>query len=118
MTAIVVSMDKEFLKGHLPILVLGVLESKPMHGYAICEALGGEGSARFDLGEGTIYPLLHRLERQGHVTASWERGQTGKLRKVYSLTASGKAQIATHHAQFKELSLLFTKVFGIGWAGT
>jgi DNA-binding PadR family transcriptional regulator len=111
-------MNKEFLKGHLPVLVLGLLDQKPMHGYAICEALSGDrdGKAQLDLGEGTIYPLLHRLERQGHVTALWQRGETGKMRKVYKLTKSGRAMIAAHRADFRDLATLFQKVFGKDWS--
>ncbi len=104
------------MKGHLPVLVLGLLDEKPLHGYAICEALSSAGKGSFGLGEGTLYPLLHRLERQGHVTAEWERGESGKMRKVYKLTKSGRAVIANHHADFRELAMLFSSVFGKSWS--
>jgi len=108
-------MDKEFLKGHLPILVLGLLENRPMHGYAICEALSSEQNVQLNLSEGTLYPLLHRLERQGHVRAVWTRGETGKERKTYHITKSGRVLIKKHHSDFRELSVLFQNVFGKGW---
>ena len=108
-------MDKELLKGHLPVLILGVLQGKPMHGYAICEALQSGDGVKLDLGEGTVYPLLHRLETQGHVKSRWTVGETGKKRKVYEITRSGAKLIAAHKAEIRKLSELFNAVFGEDW---
>lgn len=108
-------VEKEFLKGHLPILVLGLLQQEPRHGYALCQALAGTGGGRLELGEGTIYPLLHRLERQGHIQAEWKSGETGKPRKVYSITATGRGLIQEHQSDWQELGRLFSAVFGKEW---
>lgn len=109
-------MDKELLKGHLPVIILGVLAEQPMHGYALCQTLAKQGSMRWKLGEGTIYPLLYRLERQGHVRATWLDGPAGKPRKVYRVTASGRRMIEQHSRDWKQIAELFRAVMGEGWA--
>ena len=58
-------MKGEALKGHLDLLLLAVLLDRPLHGYAIVERLRLLSHGEFDLPEGTIYPALHRLEREG-----------------------------------------------------
>jgi len=109
-------MNKELLKGHLPILILGLLDEQPLHGYALCETLASRGAAQLQLSEGTVYPLLHRLERQGHVRSKWEAGTGGKPRKIYSITASGKKQIAQHKADWQELLGLYQLILGKRYA--
>ena len=59
------------LKGHLDLLVLAVLETDPLHGYGVVQALQGRTGGRLEVAEGTIYPLLHRLEKQGVLASNW-----------------------------------------------
>jgi PadR family transcriptional regulator, regulatory protein PadR len=109
-------MKKELLKGHLPVLILGMLDQQPLHGYGLCQALAERGAAKWKLGEGTIYPLLHRLERQGHLRSSWVDGQNGKSRKVYRVTPSGRRLIAQHTRDWRQIAGMFTAVLGEEWA--
>ncbi len=111
-------MDKEILKGHLPILVLGLLEDKPLHGYAICQGIKEKGGERLKLGDGTIYPLLYRLEKQGHLRSTWKEQPGKKSRKVYQITTSGRKMIATHRKDWQTLSRLFNDFVGKDWAQT
>ena len=64
-------MIGEALKGHLDLLLLAILAEGPAHGYAIIEALRRKSKGTFDLPEGTIYPALHRLERQDLLHSHW-----------------------------------------------
>lgn len=111
-------MNKEILKGHLPVLVLGLLFEQPMHGYAICQAIQAKGDGELALGEGTIYPLLYRLERQGHIKARWQTGDSNKKRKVYHITQTGQKLVNNHKADWLVLSKLFTNLMGEGWAAS
>ncbi len=82
-------MSGEPLKGHLDLLLLAALRRGPAHGYAIIEELRRRSDGTFDLPEGTIYPALHRLEREGLLTSQWDVGGTQR-RRIYALTAKGR----------------------------
>jgi len=85
--------DAQALKGHLDVLLLAALEKGPRHGYAIKETLRQDSGGRFDLPTGTIYPALHRLERERLVASSWSVVD-GRRRRTYQLTATGKKRLA------------------------
>jgi DNA-binding PadR family transcriptional regulator len=82
-------MRPEQLKGHLDPLLLAVLEEGPAHGYALIEALRERSDGVFDLGEGTVYPALHRLERSGLIRSE-SLTVSGRARRVYHLTRPGR----------------------------
>jgi len=109
-------MDKELLKGHLPILILGIIRETPLHGYAICREIRLRGKGELDLKEGTLYPLLYRLESQGHIRSWWETAPSGKQRKLYQATKSGLKLIESHKTDWTTLSTLFSTFLGEGWA--
>jgi PadR family transcriptional regulator, regulatory protein PadR len=79
-------------KGHVELLLLSVLGNGPSHGYGMVDALRARSEGAFDLAEGTVYPALYRLERQGLVRSSWEDGRT-RRRRVYRLTRKGSAEL-------------------------
>ncbi len=79
----------EALKGHLDLLLLAALRGRPAHGYAIIEEIKSRSGGSFDFPEGTVYPALHRLERQGLIESRWDRA-TGRPRRVYRLTRRGQ----------------------------
>ena len=81
------------LKGHVDLLVLAALEGCPSHGYGLVEHLRNRSDGVFDLAEGTVYPALYRLERQGFVTSEWQDGRT-RRRRIYRLTDRGVAELA------------------------
>jgi PadR family transcriptional regulator PadR len=82
-------MGGEALKGHLDLLLLAALKSGPAHGYAVIRELADRSGGEFELPEGTIYPALHRLERDGLIRSDWSEA-SGRRRRVYSLTRSGE----------------------------
>jgi PadR family transcriptional regulator, regulatory protein PadR len=90
----------EALKGHLDGLLLAVVAEEPAHGYAIVESLRARSGGAFDLPEGTVYPALHRLERDGLVESTWTRA-VGRRRRVYALTRSGRASLAERGAEWR-----------------
>lgn len=77
------------LKGHLDVLLLATVEDSPAHGYAVIERLRDRSAGDFDLPEGTIYPVLRRLEAGRLVASKWETVE-GRDRRVYRLTVRGK----------------------------
>jgi transcriptional regulator len=93
----------EVLKGHLDALVLAALEQEPAHGYAIIQRLRRRSDEVFRLPEGTVYPALHRLERDGLVTSRWTAA-SGRRRRVYRLTRSGAEALAVRRLEWKTFS--------------
>ncbi|MHB8296504.1 MAG: PadR family transcriptional regulator [Acidimicrobiales bacterium] len=78
----------EWLRGILPLCILAVVAEGRTYGYAVGQRLqaGGLGTIK----GGTIYPVLARLEQDGHVTSGWGRGEAGPGRKYFSVTATGR----------------------------
>jgi PadR family transcriptional regulator, regulatory protein PadR len=87
------AMRAEVLKGHVDLLLLAVLADQPAHGYRIVELVRERSDGVLDLAEGTVYPALYRLERQGVVTSSWSTVD-GRRRRVYRLTRRGVKELA------------------------
>lgn len=94
-------MVRDAVKGHVDLLLLSVLEKGPAHGYKLVEDLRERSDGAFDLPEGTVYPSLYRLERQGFVESSWEDGRT-RRRRVYRLTRKGAAELGRERAAWDE----------------
>jgi PadR family transcriptional regulator PadR len=92
-------MKGESLKGHLDLLILAVLAEAPRHGYAVIEELRERSGEVFDLGEGTVYPVLHRLERAGLLSSEWGDAG-GRRRRSYHITAAGTAKLAVDRANW------------------
>ena len=96
-------MFGEALKGHLDLLLLAVLEKGPAHGYALIESLRSRSGGTFDLPEGTVYPALHRLEKDGLLSSHWSQ-DSGRRRRVYQLTPKGVETLARRQAEWRQFS--------------
>jgi PadR family transcriptional regulator PadR len=93
----------EILKGHLDALVLAALEQEPAHGYGIIRRLRTRSSDVFRLAEGTVYPTLHRLERDGLVKSRWTSA-SGRRRRVYRITRAGREALTFRRFEWREFS--------------
>ncbi len=83
----------QLLKGNTDLLILSLLEREPMYGYQMIKELERRSQGFFRLGEGTLYPALHRLERAGLVQGRWQRLPSGQERRYYSLTRKGEGRL-------------------------
>jgi PadR family transcriptional regulator PadR len=89
------------VRGHLDLLLLAVLaDGGPVHGYALITALRDRSGGMFDLPEGTVYPALHRLEREGLVVSHWEQA-VPRRRRVYALTGDGRQARVTKQVEWR-----------------
>lgn len=80
-------------RGHLDLMLLGLLAAHPGHGYSLIVRLREASDGVFDLPEGTVYPVLHKLQELGHITSDWDR--TGpRPRRVYRITREGSRALA------------------------
>ncbi len=87
------------LKGSLPLLILHVLQSADSHGYGIAKHIREQSGGVLDFKEGTLYPTLHSLEKQGYIRAS-EGMENGRRRRIYTLTETGRAALDDERAQW------------------
>ena|SRR5579875_3765029 len=86
--------------GSVELMLMGVLRHGPAHGYAIIAALRERSEGALDYAEGTIYPVLHRLERSGIVQSSVDVVR-GRRRRTYALTAEGRREFATQRRDWE-----------------
>ena len=89
------------LRGHLDLLLLATLRQVgPAHGYALISGLRERSGGAFDLPEGTVYPALHRLERDGLVSSEWDVS-LARRRRVYRLTPAGETVLAGRRREWR-----------------
>jgi PadR family transcriptional regulator len=86
-------LDVSLLRGTLDLLILKALSWGPRHGYAVVEWIEYTTGDAVLIGEGTLYPALHRLERAGQVSAEWGLSDNNRQAKFYTLTRSGRARL-------------------------
>jgi PadR family transcriptional regulator PadR len=94
----------EVLQGTLDMLVLRALQLEPMHGWGITERIEQWSASVLQLGQGTLYPALYRLERQGLVRSEWRVTATNRRARYYSLTAQGRRQLSRELAEWRRVS--------------
>lgn len=102
------------LRGHLDLLLLATLSrTGPTHGYALITSLRDQSSGTFDLAEGTVYPALHRLEREGSVLSRWS-DDAPRRRRIYELTAAGRAALVVREADWRVFARAVGQVAKLG----
>ena len=98
------SVDRELKRGTLEMILLSLLSERSMYGYELISALEKRGGQPFQLKEGTLYPVLYRLENAGWIEARWETAERGVPRKYYQLTPSGAEQLDVLISDWNEFS--------------
>ena len=94
-------MSKDLVAASATPLVLAILAEGDSYGYAIIKRVSELSGGHLQWTDGMLYPVLHRLERQGHVAATWAAAESGRKRKDYRITNEGRAQLAAHREQWK-----------------
>src|SRR5687768_14719977 len=95
----------ELLQGTLGLLVLQTLQWGPQHGYGITQAIRSRSSDILQVDTGSLYPALHRLERQGWVVGEWKISEKNQRTRVYRLTPSGRKQLVAARARWEQLTV-------------
>jgi transcriptional regulator len=91
-------------KGALVMLVLRVLRSGPLHGYAIAQRIHQLSGEVLEADEGSLYPALQRMLMEGWVTAEWGQSETKRQVRFYTLTADGRKQLRQEMADYERVS--------------
>jgi|SRR5215469_2046286 len=105
-------MEGEMLKGHLDMIVLAALMAGPAHGYAVIQEIRARSGGAFDLPEGTIYPALHRLEKEGLLRSRWTSAPSGRKRRVYEMTRRGRQALLDQRAIWQRFADAIGGLFG------
>ena len=93
----------ELLQGTLDLLILQTLQWGPRHGYGIAVAIQANSSDALQVDTGSLYPALHRLEKQKWIAATWELSPNKQRTRVYRLTAAGRKRLAAERSRWDQL---------------
>src|SRR5687767_4827110 len=110
------AMGKELVGASTAVLILGVLRRGPSYGYDIVRQVNVEAGGVFTWQEGTVYPVLHKLEGQGLVRCRWQEAPTGRRRKYYQLTPAGREALGEGARQWGLFHDLVVRLAGVSHA--
>jgi transcriptional regulator len=99
-----VSKPTDLVQGTLDLLILKVIDLEPMHGWAIAQRINQMSGAVLQVGQGSLYPALHKLEQQGWIEAEWRDSENNRRAKYYTLTRDGRRALRLEAAQWERLS--------------
>jgi len=102
----------DLLQGTLDLLILQTLALESMHGWGVAQRIQQVSKEVLQIGQGSLYPALHRLEYKGCIRADWGSSENNRRAKYYSLTAAGRKQLETELESWKRLSSAIGLVLG------
>ena len=102
----------DLLQGTLDLLILRTLQWGPQHGHGIGVAIRSSSDEVLNIDHGSLYPALHRLERQGWVDAEWKLSANKQRAKYYRLTAAGRRQLTVERTRWSRLAGAIARVLG------
>jgi PadR family transcriptional regulator PadR len=94
-------MSKDLIAASATTLVLAILAEGESYGYAIIKRVAELSGGHLQWTDGMLYPVLHRLERNGHVSAKWAESENGRRRRYYRITKEGRSQLADQRQQWQ-----------------
>jgi PadR family transcriptional regulator, regulatory protein PadR len=94
-------INKDLMAASSTPIVLAILAEQDSYGYAILQRVRELSGGHMEWTDGMLYPVLHRLERLGHVEARWEVAESGRRRKYYRITSAGRTQLAEERRQWQ-----------------
>ncbi|MBT7787255.1 MAG: helix-turn-helix transcriptional regulator [Calditrichaeota bacterium] len=107
------NIGKDLVAASATPLVLAIIGEGESYGYAINKRVGELSSGEIQWTDGMLYPLLHRLERNGYVEAIWGKSETGRRRKYYHLTDRGREELARQRHQWQVVDSALRDIWGM-----
>lgn len=105
-------INKDLIAASSTPIVLAILMEEDSYGYAILKRVRELSGGHMEWTDGMLYPVLHRLERLGHVEARWITPETGRRRKYYRITERGRAQLAEERRQWQAVDETLRGIWG------
>jgi DNA-binding PadR family transcriptional regulator len=106
-------ISKHLVAASATPLVLAVLAEGESYGYAILKRVATLSSGHLQWTDGMLYPVLHRLERLGYIKATQKGSETGRIRKYYSITKAGRAQLESHRRQWQAVDAALREIWSV-----
>jgi PadR family transcriptional regulator PadR len=106
------NMNSELIKGSAVLIVLTHLARREMHGYELLKTIEKDSEGAFAYKEGTLYPLLHQLEKQGSIEARWEETESARKRRFYKITREGRKLLKEKKTQWIALKTAIDHLTG------
>ena len=100
----------DVLRGTLDLMILQTLELGPMHGTAIAQRIEEVTGGAVELGPGSLFPALYRLENKGWLLGKWGQSERGRRARLYKLTAAGKRQLGVEKENWDRVTLAMTRI--------
>jgi PadR family transcriptional regulator, regulatory protein PadR len=107
-----VEFNKDLIAASSTPIVLAILAESDSYGYAILKRVRELSGGQMEWTDGMLYPVLHRLERLGHVAARWEASDTGRKRKYYQITPGGRNQLIEERRQWQAVDATLHGIWG------
>jgi len=104
------SKPTDLVQGTLDVLILRVIALEPMHGWAIAQRIKQMSNDVLQVGQGSLYPALHKLEQQGWIQAEWGESENNRRAKYYSLTRAGRKAMEAEATQWARLSAAISAI--------
>lgn len=103
----------EMLRGTLDMLILRVLSLEPMHGWGVSERIQDMSDEALQVNQGSLYPALHRLTREGWIRSEWRTTENNRRARYYRLTRAGERQLGLESRQWARLSGAVDRIMGL-----
>jgi PadR family transcriptional regulator PadR len=104
------SKPTDLVQGTLDLLILKIIALEPMHGWAIARRIRQMSGEVLQVGQGALYPALHKLEQNGWITAKWKVSDNNRRAKYYTLTRAGRKVLETEAAQWERLAAAISTI--------
>ncbi len=104
-------ISKDLVAASATSVILAILSDGDSYGYAILKKVSELSGGKMEWTDGMLYPVLHRLERQGHIVGRWGKSESGRRRKYYRITARGRAQLAQQRRQWETVDDTLRKIW-------
>ncbi|MCH1627884.1 PadR family transcriptional regulator [Ferdinandcohnia quinoae] len=110
--------NRELVKGSTSLLILQLLDERDMYGYELVKVLEQRSGNEFSVKEGTLYPALHKLEKQEYIECYWQEQEKGPARKYYRITSAGKEMLLEKTHEWNNFVSVMNKLMGRKKHGT
>ena len=110
-------INRDLIAASSTPMVLAILAESDSYGYAILQRVRDLSGGHLEWTDGMLYPVLHRLERLGHVEARWEAAESGRRRKYYRITAQGRERLAEERRQWQTVDATLRGIWKVSAAG-
>ncbi len=102
--------DRELLKGNTATVVLAILDEGPLHGYQIAKEMRARSDDALQLGQGVLYPILHRLEDRALIAGEWQQSTGTPSRKRYAITTKGRGELRAKRGEWAAFAKAMAQV--------